>query len=178
MSEERLNAYLIMVERNVSFEFNSPEYGKLARKMVEMLYSRKEQLSDDRIAILMNISTAEARRILQFLAKGNMIGVVKTTTPDYRIEYAWYVDDVVIANAIKKRIELVSGKLALLVRALAEGTYYVCPNCHRRYSLDEELAYNGVCPICKVQLIYINNIDEINRITKVIEKLEKYASSI
>jgi Transcription factor IIE (TFIIE), alpha subunit len=51
-----------------------------------------------------------------------MIGVVKTTTPDYRIEYAWYVDDVVIANAIKKRIELVSGKLALLVRALAEGT--------------------------------------------------------
>ncbi len=178
MSEERLNAYLIMVERSVSFEFNSPEYGKLARKIVELLYSRKERLSDDRIAIMLNISTAEARRILQFLSRINMIGVVKSTTPDYRTEYSWYVDDSVITNAIKKRIELVSSKLGLLVRALTEGTYYVCPNCHRRYSLDEELAYNGICPVCKVQLIYINNIDEINKITKVIEKLEKYESSI
>lgn len=178
MSNDLLSAYLIIVERSVSFEFNSPEYGKLARKIVEMLYSRREQLSDDRIAILMNISTAEARRILQFLSRGNLIGVVKTTTPDYRTEYSWYVDDAVVANAIKKKIELVSSKLSLLVRALTEGTYYVCPNCHRRYSLDEELAYNGVCPICKVQLIYVNNIDEINKVTEIIEKLEKYESNI
>ncbi len=178
MSEERLNAYLIIVERSVSFEFNSPEYGKLARKIVELLYSRKEHLSDDRIAIMLNISTAEARRILQFLSKNNMIGVVKSTTPDYRTEYSWYVDDSVIANAIRKRIELVSSKLGLLIRALTEGSFYVCPNCYRRYSLDEELAYNGICPICKVQLVYINSIDEINKITKIIEKLEKYESNI
>ncbi|MFB6491182.1 MAG: transcription factor [Thermoproteus sp. AZ2] len=178
MSEEKLEAYLLFVERSVSFEFNSSEYGKLARKMVEMLYTRKEQLSDDRIAILMNISTAEARKILQFLAKNNLIGVSKTTTPDYRTEYAWYLDDNVIANALKKRIELVSSKLSMLIRSLTEGSYYICPSCFRRYTLDEELAYNGVCPICKMQLIYINNITEINKLTEIIEKLEKYASSI
>ncbi|CCC82550.1 transcription factor [Thermoproteus tenax] len=178
MTEEALNAYLAIVERSVSFEFNSPEYGKLARKIIEMLYSRREQLSDDRVAILMNISTAEARRILQFLSKNNMIGVVKSTTPDYRTEYSWYVDDTVIKQALKKRIELVSSKLSMLIRGLTEGAYYVCPNCHRRYSLDEELAYNGQCPICKVQLIYVNNINEINKITEIIEKLEKYENNI
>lgn len=178
MSDDRLSAYLAIVERSISFEFNSSEYGKLARKMVEMLYARKEQLSDDRIAILMNISTAEARRILQYLAKYNMIGIVKTTTPDYRTEYTWYVDDGVIGGAIRKRIELVSSKLSMLIRHLTEGAYYICPTCFRRYSLEEELTYNGICPICKSQLIYINNISEINKITEIIEKLERYANSI
>jgi transcription initiation factor TFIIE subunit alpha len=58
---------MYIVEKAVSIEFDSPEYGRLARKIVEMLLERGEDLTDDRVAILLNISTAETRRILQYL---------------------------------------------------------------------------------------------------------------
>jgi transcription initiation factor TFIIE subunit alpha len=40
------DAYLYIVEKTVAFEFDSPEYGRLARKIVEMLYERKEDLTE------------------------------------------------------------------------------------------------------------------------------------
>ena len=48
------DAYLYIVEKAVAIEFDSPEYGRLARKIVEMLLERGEDLTDDRVAILLN----------------------------------------------------------------------------------------------------------------------------
>lgn len=167
------DAYLYVVEKSVAWEFDSPEYGRLARKIAELLYERKEDLTDDRIAILLNISTAETRRILQYLMKLNLIGVRKKTTEDYRIEYAWYVDDEIIKQGISSRARVVREKLSMLIRSLTEGAYYICPNCFIRYTLDEAVNWGGRCPICGSQLEYVENVEEINKLTKIFEKLEK-----
>ncbi|MFN7105398.1 MAG: transcription factor [Pyrobaculum sp.] len=166
-------AYLYIVEKSVAWEFDSAEYGRLARKIVEMLYERKEDLTDDRVAILLNISTAETRRILQYLMKQNLVGVKKRTTEDYRIEYTWHVDDEVIRQAIKAKTKVVKEKISLLIRSLTEGAYYICPTCFMRYSLDDAVNKGGVCPICGNTLEYLENIDEIRKLTKIYEKLEK-----
>lgn len=167
------DAYLYIVEKSVAWEFDSPEYGRLARKVVEMLYERKEDLTDDRIAILLNISTAETRRILQYLMKLNLVGVKKRTTEDYRIEYTWYVDDEVIKQAVSSRARVAREKISMLIRALTEGSYYICPNCHMRYSLEEAVNKGGVCPVCGAELEYVESLEEINKLTKVLQKLEK-----
>jgi transcription initiation factor TFIIE subunit alpha len=167
------DAYMYVVEKAVSIEFDSPEYGRLARKIVEMLLERGEDLTDDRVAILLNISTAETRRILQYLMKHNLVGVKKRTTEDYRIEYTWYVDNDVIRQAIKNRSRVAREKISSLIRSLTEGTFYVCPNCFMRYTLDEAVNRGGVCPVCGSQLEYIENVEEINKLTKVYEILDK-----
>ncbi|MEM0469122.1 MAG: transcription factor, partial [Pyrobaculum sp.] len=69
------DTYLYIVEKAVAWEFDSVEYGKLARKVAELLYERGEDLTDDRVAILLNISTAETRRILQYLMRQGLVGV-------------------------------------------------------------------------------------------------------
>lgn len=167
------DVYLYIVEKSVAWEFDSPEYGRLARKVAEMLYERKEDLTDDRIAILLNISTAETRRILQYLMKLNLVGVKKRTTEDYRIEYTWYVDDEIIKQAIGGRAKIAREKISMLIRALTEGSYYICPNCHMRYSLDEAVNKGGVCPVCGAELEYVESLEEINKLTRVLQKLEK-----
>jgi len=167
------DAYLYIVEKAVAFEFDSPEYGRLARKIVEMLHERKEDLTDDRVAILLNISTAETRRILQYLMKLGLVGVKKRTTEDYRIEYTWYVDDEIIRQAIKNRARVAKEKISSLIRSLTEGAFYVCPNCFMRYTLDEAVNRGGTCPVCGAQLEYVENVEEINKLTKVYEILDK-----
>ncbi|ACB38990.1 transcription factor [Pyrobaculum neutrophilum] len=166
-------AYLYIVEKSVAWEFDSPEYGRLARKVVELLYDRKEDLTDDRVAILLNISTAETRRILQYLMKLGLVGVKKRTTEDYRIEYTWYVDDDVIRQAIKNRAKVAKEKISSLIKSLTEGAYYVCPTCHMRYTLDQAVNYGGVCPVCGTQLEYVENVEEIDKLTKAYESIDK-----
>lgn len=165
--------YLYIVEKSVAWEFDSPEYGRLARKIVEMLLERGEDLTDDRIAILLNISTAETRRILQYLMKLGLVGVKRRTTEDYRIEYTWYVNNEVVAQAIKSRAEVAKSKISALIRALTEGAFYICPNCHMRYSLEEAVDIGGVCLVCGTQLDYVDSATEIEKLSKVYEKLEK-----
>jgi len=167
------DVYLYIVEKSVAPEFDSAEYGRLARKTVELLYERKEELTDDRIAILLNISTAETRRILQYLMKQNLVGVKKRSTEDYRIEYTWYVNDEVISQAVKYRAKIVKEKISLMIKALTEGAFYVCPNCFMRYPVEEVMERGGVCPICGSHLEYVENVEEINKLTKVFEKLDK-----
>ncbi len=164
--------YLHIVEKSVSWEFDSVEYGRLARKIVEILHERGEDLTDDRIAILLNISTAETRRILQHLMKYNLVGVKKRNTEDYRIEYTWYVNDEIINQAIKSRSRVVREKLSLLIASLTEGTYYICLTCFMRYTLEEAMNRDGTCPICGSKLTYVENVDEINKLTNVLQKLE------
>jgi transcription initiation factor TFIIE subunit alpha len=42
-----------------------------------------------------------------------------------------------------------------------------------RYTLDEAVNRGGVCPVCGSQLEYIENVEEINKLTKVHEILDK-----
>ncbi|MEM1518797.1 MAG: transcription factor [Pyrobaculum sp.] len=166
------DTYLYVVEKTVAWEFDSVEYGKLARKVAELLYERGEDLTDDRVAILLNISTAETRRILQYLMRQGLVGVKKRTTEDYRIEYTWYINDEVIANALKNRAKIAREKISALIRTLTEGSYYICPNCFMRYTLDEAVNKGGVCPVCGTQLEYLENVQEIEKLTKVYRVLE------
>lgn len=168
---------MYIVEKSVAWEFDSPEYGRLARKVAEMLYERKEDLTDDRIAILLNISTAETRRILQYLMRLGLVGVKRKTTEDYRIEYTWYVDDEIIGQAISSRARVAREKISMLIRSL----YYICPNCFTMYTLDEAVNRGGVCPICGTQLEYVESVEGINKltkITKIFEKLENYEGRV
>lgn len=167
------DAYLYIVEKMVAWEFDSPEYGRLARKIVELLHERKEDLTDDRVAILLNISTAETRRILQYLMKHNLVGVKKRTTEDYRIEYTWYVDDGIINQAIKYRAKVAKEKISMLIRSLAEGAFYICPTCHMRYQSEDAVNKGGVCPVCGTPLEYVESVDEINRLTEAYQKIDK-----
>ena len=41
------------------------------------------------------------------------------------------------------------------------------------HALDEAVNRGGVCPVCGSQLEYIENVEEINKLTKVYEKLDK-----
>jgi transcription initiation factor TFIIE subunit alpha len=79
------------------------------------------------------------------------------------------VDNNVIRQAIKNRSRVAREK----IRSLTEGTFYVCPDCFMRYTLDEAVNRGGVCPVCGSQLEYIENVEEINKLTKVYEKLDK-----
>jgi transcription initiation factor TFIIE subunit alpha len=166
-------AYLYIVERAVAWEFDSAEYGKLARKMVELLLEQRESMTDDKIAIMLNVSTAEVRRILQYLMKHNLIGTKKRMTEDYRTEYTWYANDEVIRQAVRGRARAVREKLSLLIKALAEGSYYVCPNCFMRYALDDVMSGGDSCPVCGAKLEYVEGPDEIGKLTRVYEELEK-----
>jgi len=166
------NVYLYIVERLTSFEFSSDEYGRLARKIVETLLESGELASDEQLAISLNISVAEVRRILQFLTKVRIVGVNREMTNDYRYEYRWYVNEDVVRNFVVSRARLVLEKLSMMLRGGVDVVYY-CPNCFRRYNSDDAIKYELVCPICGSQLLQLDRVIEVESVTNIVNSISK-----
>lgn len=170
MSEER-SVYLFLVRKMATLEFDSPEYGKLAQSIVELLMEKGGQLTDDKIAAMLNMSAAEVRRVLQFLHRLKFIGVERRMTEDYRHEYLWYVDESTVAEAIRHRVELVAEKLSAAVKLLARTIYYICTSCYRRYTFEEASAAEFQCLLCGGQLEAVDTVAEIEKLNKAISSL-------
>lgn len=166
------NVYLHVVERLTSFEFSSDEYGRLARKVAETLLESGEPMTDEQLAISLNISVAEVRRILQFLTRVRVLGVSREMTDDYRYEYRWYVNENVMRNFIAARAKVVVEKLSMMLRGGMDVVYY-CPTCFRRYNNDDAAKYELVCPICGAQLLQLDRIIEVESITNIVNVISK-----
>ena len=154
MSSNSLNeVYLRIVERSALIYFDNVEYGRLARRIVEHLMdSQGEQMTDDKLAITLNLPSAEIRRVLNVLSNMGLVGVSRRVSEDMRQEYVWYVDERVIRSALARRVQQVMAKLMAYSQEAAKGLYYYCPRCYLVFDLEETETFQGTCPVCDTPL--------------------------
>ncbi len=180
MSQDRfkitpeLKIYLNLVERIVSFEYDSPELGKIAVKTVLLLLKKGEVLSEDKIATQLNVETSEVRKILQILFKHGLVSVEREVIdPDRgRYETRWYIDSESINRMLRSRIKNVLNILEHVLKSISNEAYYYCPTCFRRYTVDEAYDYDFKCPRDDAYLVQSDQYREVEALMNIIKKLK------
>jgi len=168
------DAYLRIVERAALIYFDNVEYGRLAKRVIELLMdSPNEQFTDDKLAIMLNLPSAEIRRVLNVLSGMGLVGVSRRISEDMRQEYVWYVDERVIRSALAKRIQQVMAKLMAYSQEAAKGLHYYCPRCHMVFELEEAEAYQGTCPVCDTPLEPIDGFAASEVAARVVSQLNQ-----
>ena len=162
------------MERSTLIYFDNVEYGRLARRVVEHLMdSQGEQMTDDKLAITLNLPSAEIRRVLNILSNMGLVGVSRRVSEDMRQEYVWYVDEKVIRSALAKRIQQVMTKLMAYSQEAAKGLYYYCPKCYLVFDLEETEMFQGICPVCDSPLEPVDGFAASEVAARVVSQLNQ-----
>ncbi len=183
MSQEKLSIspivkiYLNLIERIVSFEYDNNDLGKLAVKTAITLLKKNESLSEDKIASSLNVESSEIRKVLQVLFKHNLIEAEKEVVdPDRgRYETKWVLNEELIRKILKNRVKRVCEVLKNILDVATSEAYYYCPNCYRRYSVDEAYDYDFKCPRDETSLAQSDQTQEVEYLIKVIKLLQDYS---
>ena len=161
------------VERRLAYEFNSPDVGKIAVTIINMLLNSKTPLSDDRIAASLNISVTDDRKILQVLYRLGIVSLSRETHDQYRYEYRWQLTKEHVKKYVQNLISMVIDKLVRVVKCLSSTVLYYCPTCFSRYTIDEVYDFNFECPLDNTPLIQIDIDKELTFLNNVIKDLSK-----
>ncbi len=184
MSEEKITVtplvkiYLNLIERIVSFEYDNPDLGRLAVKTAITLLKKKDEgLSEDKIASTLNVETGEIRKVLQVLFKHCLIEAEKEIVdPDRgRYETRWYLSESIVSKVLKNRAKRVAEVLKNILDIAKSEAYYYCPNCYRRYSVDEAYDYDFKCPRDETSLAQSDQTQEVEYLIRVIRLLQDFS---
>jgi len=168
--------YLNLIERIVSFEYDNNDLGKLAVKTAITLLKKNEGLSEDKIASALNVETSEIRKVLQVLFKHNLIEAEKEVIdPDRgRYETKWSLNEEIIEKILKNRVKRICEVLKNILDVASAEAYYYCPNCYRRYSVDEAYDYDFKCPRDETSLAQSDQTQEVEYLIRVLKLLRDF----
>ncbi len=152
--------------------------GVKARRVFLHLASQSTPVAEETIGRTLGLKSNEARKILQVLSEEAFITYKKIRTPERTI-HGWSVNyeqlDSILAARLRKTLE----KLRLRLEYEEKETLYICPREGIKYTLDEAIEYDYICPRCgslleeydkSAAVEFLRN--EIRRIEEALRKIE------
>jgi len=132
-------------------EMHTPGYGKKARLIFDYLVEQGTVVPEEYISKNLGLKSNEARRILQILAEQGIISFRRMATKDRSLQ-GWYIDAENIESVLITRLKKALEKLKIRLEYERQPGIFYCPVDGRRYTMDEAMAYDFVCPRCGTPL--------------------------
>lgn len=154
-------------------------YGSDARAVLETLMKKGKELTEGEIAEHTKLKISSIRRALNTLAESNLVVYRKVQLPDRaRPIFYWRANESGIRSIILSRKRATLEKLKTLLDYEMSTYYYICPFDGARYTFEEALEYDFVCPRCGSVLQPDTRREErIRLLREVIERLERELSN-
>ena len=147
----------------------APEAVKVFKYLMKYNESKEEEIAED-----LKIDINELRKILYKL---NEIGLVRSYKVRSEEEgkqytYVWYVNVDYINQILLQRKKHVLERLKERL-SVEEETYFYCPNDLTRYTYDEAMDLNFICPKCGTPLEMAQTNEYAEVLKKYIKKLSE-----
>ncbi len=134
----------------------------------------KGGLSDDDIESVTGYRQSEIRKILRLLEDYGIAVHRRRRHPEKEVSrYFWRVDPDNINIVLLNRKKLVLQRLKERLKYEEENTFYVCPSDGTRYTLQQALENDYICPRCGSVLEEEDRSGGISKLRSRIEALEE-----
>ncbi|BEP17116.1 transcription factor [Pyrofollis japonicus] len=125
-----------------------------ARQVFQVLFEEGEELTEVDIAEKTGLKLNAIRRALNMLAEQGLVVYRRQKHPEKnRLIFYWKVNYEALPAIIEARKKATLEKLKTLLSKEESTMYYVCPNDGTRYTFEEALEHEFVCPRCGTMLV-------------------------
>ncbi len=145
--------------------------GKKARKVFMHLAASKTVVAEETIGRDLGLKSNEARRILQVLSEEAFITYKKTRTGD-RTLHGWIINYEQLESILIGRLRKTLDKLRARLEYESQGVLYVCPREGIRYTLDQAIENDFICPRCGALLEEYDNTAAVEFLREQINRIE------
>lgn len=145
--------------------YGDPGY-KLLMHIIEHGYVAEELLTHDT-----GIKSNEGRKILQKMSEENIVIPGKLRTQE-GVLHIWRLNPPALKNLLLQRLRKTREKLVLRLNFEEENILYECPQCGRRYTLDEAYANDYVCPVDGEVLVEADKSKTVEVLKELISKVD------
>ncbi len=128
-------------------EMHTPGYGKKARIIYDYLVQKGTVVPEEIIGKTLGLKSNEARRILQILAEQGIISFRRMASKDRSMQ-GWYIDVENLESVLITRLKRALEKLRIRLEYERQPGIYYCPVDRLRFTIEEALAYDFICPRC------------------------------
>lgn len=132
---------------DVATELIEAIYGENAKKIFLYLVKKGTFVPEENIGRELGLRSNEARKLLQALAEEGFISFRRTSSRE-RGQHGWYVNYDNLEGVIIARLKRVLEKLKARLEYEDRLDIYFCPVDGSKYSIEEAMAYDFVCPKC------------------------------
>ncbi len=146
-------------------------YGPNARKVITHIIRSRGVVAEETLGKELGIKSNEARRILQKLAEEAIISYRKVRRDDRTI-HGWILNREQLEGVLISRLKKTLDKLKTRLEYEENTILYECPVCGRRYSLDEAMDYDYMCPIDGAPLNEYDPSESIKVLKEKIKEIE------
>ncbi len=122
-------------------------YGPKARRVFEYLVEKNTFVPEENIGRELGLKSNEARKILQTLAEEGFISFRRSTSKE-KGHHGWYVNYSNLEGVIIARLKKSLEKLRARMEYEEQTNIYYCPNDGTRYSIEEAIVNDFMCPQC------------------------------
>ena len=152
--------------------------GETATRVFLFLLSRSGEVTDEEIANGLSLKTNAVRKALYTLVDYNLVSYrrVRDSRSGW-YTYYWKANENQVISMIISRKKLVLEKLKTRLEFEVNSTFYQCPMDGTRYSFNEALEYNFMCPRCGNPLVYIDNTSILQALRDIIRRIEEELES-
>ncbi len=150
-------------------------YGPDVREVLRLLYESRQELTEDQLSEKTGLRQNDVRRALNKLMESGLVVYRKQRDPDTgRMIYYWRVNYENIRAALLSRKKAIIEKLRERLEYERENVFFICPNDGLRFTLDEAMEYDMICPRCGTPLVPDETRDRVIEILEdVIRRLEE-----
>ena len=128
-------------------------YGPDVREVLRLLYESRQELTEDQLSEKMGARPNDVRRALNRLLESGLVVYRRQRDPDTgKTIYYWRVNYENLRNLLVARKKLVIEKLRERLEYERENVFFICPNDGLRFTLDEAMEYDMICPRCGTPL--------------------------
>ena len=153
-------------------------YGPEVKKVLEYMANNGSEVTDEEIAKALGYRVNIVRKALYLLLEQNMVVYRRTRSRDTGwYVYYWKINDEQLESVLQQRKKEVLKKLRERLAYEEENTFFICPNDKTRYTFDEALENDFICPRCGTPLIEYDNSSIVMFLKKKIQEIEKDVSS-
>ncbi len=172
---EALNQVMSLVESML--DMYQPGYGKKARLILNFIIDQGGIVPEEIIGKKLDLKSNEIRKILQILAEQGIISFRRVASRD-KSRQGWYIDteniESIFINRLKKALE----KLKIRREYEMQPGMYYCPVDHLRFTFEEALENDFICPRCGSILEEYDGALAVKFLDKKISEIEEFLKSI
>ncbi len=150
-------------------------YGPDVREVLRVLYESRQEFTEDQLSEKTGLKHNAVRRALNKLMEAGLVVYRKQRDPESgRLIFYWRVNYENLRPLLISRKKAVIEKLRQRLEYERENMFYVCPRDGLRFTFDEAMEYDMICPRCGTPLVPDESQEGMIRILEeTIRKLEE-----
>ncbi len=152
-------------------------YGPKARKVFLYLVEKGTFVPEENIGKELGFKSNEARKLLQALAEEGFISFRRTSSRE-RGQHGWYVNYDNLEGVVIARLKRVLEKLKIRLEYENRKDLFYCPQEGIRYTIEEAMAYDFICPRCGALLEEYDGSKAAEILRKRISEIEETLRSL